>query len=95
MRERKVPVSYSVNIPVIKFRTITEKVPVQRTKVEVDTVTKTVFETQVRTKCFPETKIVTKQIPVYDVISRRCPPCLPNDDLTYAGVPNFGNIIST
>merc|ERR1719167_2009340 len=73
-RERQVPVPYFVNVPETKYRTVTEQVPVQKSKVQMDTVTKTVYDTQVRTRCVPETKIVTKQIPVYNVVARPAPP---------------------
>jgi len=79
-RERQVPVPYFVNIPETKCRTVTYQVPVQRTRVQMDTVTKTVFDTQMRTGCVPETKIVTKQIPVYNVVARPAPPCPPGAD---------------
>merc|ERR1719403_123839 len=73
-RERQVPVPYFVNVPETKYRTVTEQVPVQKSKVQMDTVTKTVYDTQIRTRCVPETKIVTKQIPVYNVVARPAPP---------------------
>jgi len=79
-RERQVPVPYFVNIPETKCRTVTYQVPVQRTRVQMDTVTKTVFDTQMRTGCVPETKIVTKQIPVYNVVARPAPSCPPAAD---------------
>jgi len=80
MRERQVPVPYFVNVPETKYRTVTDQVPVQRTKVEMDTVTKTVFDSQMRTRCVPVTKMVTKQIPVYNVVSKPAPPCPPDAD---------------
>jgi len=67
-------VPYFVNVPQTKYRTVTEQVPVQKTKVQMDTVTKTVYDTQIRTRCVPETKIVTKQIPVYNVVAKPAPP---------------------
>jgi len=79
-RVRQVPVPYFVNVPETKYKTLTEQVPVQRTKVEMDTVTKTVFDDQVKTRCVPETKIVTKTIPVYNVVPRPAPPCPPDTD---------------
>merc|ERR1712025_735846 len=79
-RERQVPVPYYINVPETKYRTVTEQVPIQKTKVEMDTVTKTVFDTQVRTRCIPETKMVSKQIPVYNVVARSAPPCPPGAD---------------
>jgi len=79
-RERQVPVEYFVNVPETKYQTVTEQVPVQRSKVEMDTVVKTVYDTQTRTRCVPETKIVRKQIPVYNVIPKPAPPCPPEID---------------
>jgi len=79
-RERQVPVPYFVNVPEIKYRTVTEQVPVQKSKVEMDNVVKTVYDTQTRTRCVPETKIVTKQIPVYNVVAKPAPPCPPDTD---------------
>merc|ERR1719204_360972 len=76
-KERQVPVPYFVNVPETKYRTVTEQVPVQKTKVQMDTVTKTVYDTKVRTRCVPETKIVSKQIPVYNVIARPAKPAPP------------------
>merc|ERR1719177_89086 len=74
-RERQVPVPYYVNVPETKYRTVTEQVPIQKSKVEMDTVTKTVYDSQVRTRCIPETKMITKQIPVYSVVARPAPSC--------------------
>merc|ERR1719193_2182412 len=79
-RERQVPVPYFVNVPEIKYRTVTEQIPVQKSKVEMDNVVKTVYDTQTRTRCVPETKIVTKQIPVYNVVAKPAPPCPPGTD---------------
>jgi len=79
-RERQVPVPYFVNVPETKYRTVTEQVPVQKSKVEMDTVTKTVYDTQTKTRCVPETKMVTKQIPVYNVVPKPAPPCPPEAD---------------
>jgi len=79
-RERQVPVPYSVNIPETKYRTVTEQVPVQKSKVQMEDVVKTVYDVQTRTRCVPETKMVTKQIPVYNVIAKSAPPCPPEDD---------------
>jgi len=85
-RKKQVPVPYYVNVPETKYRTVTEQVPVQKTKTEMQPVTKTVFDTQTRTRCVPQTKIVTKQIPVYSVVPRPpqvcptgvCPPQEPS-----------------
>jgi len=67
-REKQVPVPYFVNVPETKYRTVTEQVPVQKTKTEMQSVTKTVYDTQTRTRCVPQTTIVTKQVPVYRVV---------------------------
>merc|ERR1712025_943928 len=92
-RERQVPVPYYVNVPETKYRTVTEQVPIQKSKVEMDFVTKTQYDTQVRTRCFPETRIVTKQIPVYNVFAKPAPSCLPDENteepsLVHHGVVN-------
>merc|ERR1719219_718632 len=76
-RVRQVPIPYFVNVPETKYKTVTERFPVQRTKVHMDTVTKTVYDDQVRTRCVPETKMVTRQIPVYNVMAKPAPPCPP------------------
>merc|ERR1712060_573409 len=74
-RERQVPVPYYDDVPETKYQTVTEKVPVKKSKVEVDNVTKTVYEPQMRTRCVPRTKMVKKQIPVYNVVPKPAPPC--------------------
>merc|ERR1712212_422455 len=79
-RERQVPVPYYVDVPETKYLTVTEQVPVQKSKVELDNVTKTVYEAQMRTRCVPKTKMVTKQIPVYNVVPKPAPPCPPDAD---------------
>merc|ERR1719273_205775 len=76
-RDRQVPVPYYVQVPETKYRTVTEQVPVQKSKVEMDKVVKTVYDTQVRTRCVPQTKMVTKQIPVFRVVAKPAPPCPP------------------
>merc|ERR1719193_2119807 len=91
-RERQVPVPYFVNVPEIKYRTVTEQVPVQKSKVEMDNVVKTVYDTQTRTRCVPETKIITKQIPVYNVVARPAPPCPPDTDCGGDIMHNFVEI---
>merc|ERR1712060_428768 len=63
-----------------KYRMVTEQVPVQKSKVEMDNVVKTVYDTQMRTRCVPQTKMVTKQIPVYNVVPKPAPPCPPGTD---------------
>jgi len=79
-RERQVPVPYDVAIPETTYRTVTEKVPVQRSTTHMEEVVKTVYETQTRVRCVPETKMVTKEIPVYNVVARNAAPCPPVDD---------------
>merc|ERR1719219_2099883 len=79
-RERQVPVPYYVNVPETKYRTVTERFPVQKTKIHMDTVTKTVYDDKVRTRCIPETKMIAKQIPVYNVVAKPAPPCPPGAD---------------
>merc|ERR1740121_3218641 len=69
-RTKQVPVKYNVAVPVTKYRTVNEQVPVQKSKVVHDNVVKTVFDTQVRTQCVPVTKMVTKMVPVYNVVAR-------------------------
>eukprot|EP00495_Collosphaeridae_sp_1-RS-2012_P005049 TRINITY_DN4420_c0_g1_i1.p1 TRINITY_DN4420_c0_g1~~TRINITY_DN4420_c0_g1_i1.p1 ORF type:complete len:79 (-),score=0.49 TRINITY_DN4420_c0_g1_i1:93-329(-) len=66
-RDRQVPGPYFVKIPETKYRTLTEQVPVEKTKIQIDTINKTVYDTQIRTRCPPETKLVSKQIPVNNV----------------------------
>jgi len=103
-REKQVPVPYYVNVPETKYRTVTEQVPVPKTKVRMETVTKTVYDTQVRTRCIPETKMVSRQIPVFNVVAKPAPPCPPgadcgkdvpadiNVDKDAAGMTNFEEI---
>jgi len=79
-RTRQVPVPYFVNVPEVKYRTVMEQVPVQKSKVEMDSVVKTVYDTQMRTRCVPQTKMVTKQIPVYNVVPKPAAPCPPDTD---------------
>lgn len=79
-KERQVPVPYYVNVPETKYRTVTERIPVQKTKVEMDDVVKTVYDTQMRTRCVPETKMVTKEIPVFNVVAKPAPPCPPSSN---------------
>jgi len=78
-RERQVPVPYYVNVPETKYRTVSEQVPVQKSKVVMDTVTKTMYDTKHKTQCIPVTKTVTRRIPVYNVIAKPAPPCPPTD----------------
>lgn len=76
-RDRQVPVPYYVQVPETKYRTVTEQVPVQKSKVEMDSVVKTVYDTQTRTRCVPKTKMCSKQIPVFRVVAKPAPPCPP------------------
>merc|ERR1719245_295862 len=57
-----------------------EQVPVQKSKIQMDSVVKTVYDTQMKTRCVPQTTMVTKQIPVYSVVPRPAPPCPPETD---------------
>jgi len=86
-QERQVPVPYYVNVQETKYRTISENVPVQRSKVEMDEVVKTVYDTETRTRCVPQTKIVRKVLPVYNVVPKPQPPCPPDSE-------GGGNIMS-
>jgi len=79
-RERQVPVPYIVNHPETQYRTVTEKVPVQRSKVQMEDVVKTVYDMETRTRCVPETKMVSVQIPVYKVVTQAPASCPPIDD---------------
>jgi len=79
-RERQVPVSYIVNNPAGGYRTVNEKVPVQKSKIQMEDVVKTVIDTETRTRCVPETKMVSVQIPVYKVVTKPPAPCPPTDD---------------
>jgi len=101
-RERQVPVPYIVNTPETQYRTVSEQVPVQKSKIEMEDVVKTVYDIETRTRCIPETKMVSKQIPVYKVITQTPPNCPPTDDskTDEDGRPfdpagsNNGNIVS-
>jgi len=79
-----------VNVQETKYQTITENVPVPKTKVEMETVTKTVYDTQVRTRCVPKTRIVHK-IPIYNV-ARPAPPCPPGANCGSNVVDDFNRI---
>jgi len=96
-KEKQVPVPYYVNVPETNHRTMTEQVPVQKSKVQMDTVVKTVYDTQVRTRCVPVTKIVTKQIPVFNVVAKPAP--LPlgvgNEAFTWAGAMISSGVVSS
>merc|ERR1719510_2340374 len=74
-RTKTVRIPYTVNVPETRYKTVQERVPVDRTKTVYDNVQKTIYQTEVRTKCVPETKIVTKEVPVYRVVTRPPNPC--------------------
>merc|ERR1719336_2892289 len=84
-KSKSVRVPYAVNLKETKFSTVTEQVPVNKTKVVVEDRVRTVFDTQVRTRCTPVTKMVTKQIPVYTVVAKPQGPCPPGTDCGQAG----------
>merc|ERR1719336_1358774 len=69
-KSKNVRVPYAHNIKETKYNTVTEQVPVNKTKVVVEDRVRTVFDAQVRTRCVPVTKMVTKQIPVYTVVAK-------------------------
>jgi len=79
-RERQVAVPYIENHPETQYRTVNEKVPVQRSKVQMEDVVKTVYDMETRTRCVPETKMVSVQIPVYKVVTQAPAACPPIDD---------------
>merc|ERR1719422_242378 len=83
-KQKNVRIPYQVNLKETKFSTVTEQVPVNKTKVVVEDRVKTVFDTQVRTRCVPVTKMVTKQIPVYTVQPKHNP-CPPGTDCGQGG----------
>merc|ERR1712060_375766 len=79
MAEKQGSVPYYVNVPETKYRTESYQVPVQRSKVQMDTVTKTVYDTKVQRRCIPQTRICAKEIPVYNVVAKPCGDCSAND----------------
>jgi len=79
-KQKNVRVPYTVNLKETKFSTVTEQVPVNKSKVVVEDRVRTVFDTQVRTRCVPVTKMVTKQIPVYTVVAKPAGNCPPGTD---------------
>merc|ERR1719195_2392972 len=83
-KTKNVRVPYTVNLKQTKFQTVTEQVPVNKTKVVVEDRVRTVFDTQVRTRCVPVTKMVTKQIPVFTV-TPKYNPCPPGTDCGQGG----------
>merc|ERR1719297_366028 len=79
-KTKNVRVPYQVNLKETKYSTVTEQVPVNKTKVVVEDRVRTVMDTQVRTRCVPVTKMVTKQIPVYTVVAKPAGSCPPGTD---------------
>merc|ERR1719461_2692570 len=79
-KTKNVRVPYQVNLKETKYSTVTEQVPVNKTKVVVEDRVRIVNDTQVRTRCVPVTKMVTKQIPVYTVVAKPNPGCPPGTD---------------
>merc|ERR1719412_1161912 len=84
-KTKNVRVPYTVNLKETKYSTVTEQVPVNKTKVVMEDRVKTVFDTQVPTRCVPVTKMVTKQIPVYTVVAKPAGQCPPGTDCGSAG----------
>merc|ERR1719499_2292989 len=84
-KTKNVRVPYQVNLKETKYSTVTEQVPVNKTKVVMEDKVRTVFDTQVRTRCVPVTKMVTKQIPVYTVVAKPAGQCPPGTDCGSAG----------
>merc|ERR1719433_1180019 len=80
VNKTNVRVPYTVNLKETKYSTVTEQVPVNKTKVVVEDRVRTVMDTQVRTRCVPVTKMVTKQIPVYTVVAKPAGQCPPGTD---------------
>jgi len=79
-KEKQVEVPYYVDVPFTKYRTETQQVPVERTKVLMDTITKTVYDTQVRRQCVPQSRMCSKELPLYNVVAKPCGDC-PADEL--------------
>merc|ERR1719479_729646 len=84
-KTKNVRVPYQVNLKETKYSTVTEQVPVNKTKVVVEDRVRTVFDTQVKTKCVPVTKMVSKQIPVYTVVAKPAGSCPPGTDCGSGG----------
>merc|ERR1719195_232616 len=84
-KQKSVRVPYTVNLKQTKYSTVTEQVPVNKTKMVMEDRVRTVFDTQVRTRCVPVTKMVTKQIPVYTVVAKPAGNCPPGTDCGSAG----------
>merc|ERR550534_1367964 len=84
-KSKNVRIPYQVNLKETKYQTLTEQVPVNKTKVVVEDRVRTVYDTQVRTRCVPVTKMVTKQIPVYTVVAKPAGNCPPGTDCAQTG----------
>merc|ERR1719297_377116 len=84
-KQKNVRVPYQVNLKETKYSTVTEQVPVNKTKVVMEDRVRIVHDTQVRTRCTPVTKMVTKQIPVYTVVAKPQGPCPPGTDCGQSG----------
>merc|ERR1719436_37090 len=91
-KTKNVRVPYQVNLKETKYSTVTEQVPVNKTKVVLEDRVKTVFDTQVRTRCVPVTKMVSKQIPVYTVVAKPAGSCPPGTDCGQGGGMAAGGI---
>merc|ERR1719433_218178 len=84
-KTKTVRVPYTVNLKETKFLTVTEQVPVNKSKVVMEDRVRIVHDTQVRTRCTPVTKMLTKQIPVYTVVAKPQGPCPPGTDCGQGG----------
>jgi len=71
-RKRSVKIPYQKQVLDVKYRTVTDSVPVTKYRTAYETVAKTVYEEQWKTECVPVTNIVHKEIPVYNIV--------PNED---------------
>merc|ERR1719273_1286654 len=69
-KQKSVRVPYAVDLKETKYSTVTEQVPVNKTKVVVEDRVRTVMDTKVKMRCVPVTKMVTKQIPVYTAVAK-------------------------
>merc|ERR1719436_1872877 len=89
-KTKNVRVPYQVNLKETKYSTVTEQVPVNKTKVVTENRVRTVMDTQVRTRCVPVTKMVSKQIPVYSVVAKPAGSCPPGTDCGAGGAGGAG-----
>merc|ERR1719233_151706 len=78
------------------YRSESHQVPVERSKVELDTVTKTVYDTHVRRRSVPQSRMCSKELPVYNVLAKPCGDC-PADELVddYNGTVNGDGAMSS